>query len=419
MSNAVSLAERFNRECECSVVDVPALRARFDPALGTETHAHLFADTPVFLAADHAREMQRVIAAVESVTHLPAYREAVLSNAPEIARRPPHTRGVFLGFDFHIAPDGPKLIEINTNAGGALLNLELQRSQQTCCTALTDRLCGVSAPGSVEDEIFGMFLTEWRLARGTQPLHTIAIVDDAPGEQYLYPEFLRFQALFESRGVHAFIADARALTIDSGSLMHHGRRIDLVYNRCTDFYFSDTAHSALARAHAQDLAVVTPHPHAHALYSHKANLVLLSDEPTLRAMHAAPEDIDVLTDAIPQTRRVGAAEAHWWDQRKHWFFKPESGFGSRGTYRGDKITRRAFGDVMGGGYIAQRFAPPSERRRPAAAECFKVDVRNYVYDGKTQLLAARLYQGQTTNFRTAGGGFAPVFLLDDAAAAPR
>lgn len=25
------------------------------------------------------------------------------------------------------------------------------------------------------------------------------------------------------------------------------------------------------------------------------------------------------------------------------------------------------------------------------------------------LVAARLYQGQTTNFRTAGGGFAPVF----------
>ena len=38
----------------------------------------------------------------------------------------------------------------------------------------------------------------------------------------------------------------------------------------------------------------------------------------------------------------------------------------------------------------------------------KLDVRNYVYDGQVQLLAARLYQGQTTNFRTPGGGFAPV-----------
>jgi len=39
----------------------------------------------------------------------------------------------------------------------------------------------------------------------------------------------------------------------------------------------------------------------------------------------------------------------------------------------------------------------------------KLDVRNYVYDGRVQLVAACLYQGQATNFRTAGGGFAPVF----------
>ena len=35
---------------------------------------------------------------------------------------------------------------------------------------------------------------------------------------------------------------------------------------------------------------------------------------------------------------------------------------------------------------------------------------NYTYDGKILLRAARLYQGQTTNFRSQGGGFAPVFV---------
>jgi len=39
----------------------------------------------------------------------------------------------------------------------------------------------------------------------------------------------------------------------------------------------------------------------------------------------------------------------------------------------------------------------------------KFDLRDYVYDGRVQWLAARLYQGQTTNFRTPGGGFAPVY----------
>ena len=38
-----------------------------------------------------------------------------------------------------------------------------------------------------------------------------------------------------------------------------------------------------------------------------------------------------------------------------------------------------------------------------------LDLRNYVYRGAVQLVSARLYQGQTTNFRTPGGGFAAVF----------
>jgi hypothetical protein len=41
----------------------------------------------------------------------------------------------------------------------------------------------------------------------------------------------------------------------------------------------------------------------------------------------------------------------------------------------------------------------------------KLDLRNYVYAGHVQLIAARLWQGQTTNFRTPGGGFAPVLTV--------
>jgi len=51
---------------------------------------------------------------------------------------------------------------------------------------------------------------------------------------------------------------------------------------------------------------------------------------------------------------------------------------------------------------------PAGERRITAGTALKTDVRNYVYAGEVQLLAARLYQGQTTNMRTTGGGFAPV-----------
>ena len=44
--------------------------------------------------------------------------------------------GVFMGYDFHLAADGPKLIEINTNAGGAFLNALLAKAQRACCAEI-------------------------------------------------------------------------------------------------------------------------------------------------------------------------------------------------------------------------------------------------------------------------------------------
>ncbi|OGT81065.1 MAG: hypothetical protein A3H91_03800 [Gammaproteobacteria bacterium RIFCSPLOWO2_02_FULL_61_13] len=62
-------------------------------------------------------------------------------------------------------------------------------------------------------------------------------------------------------------------------------------------------------------------------------------------------------------------------------------------------------------YYAQALVAPSERNvaDTLTATALKADVRNYTYAGVVKLIAARLYQGQTTNFRTPGGGFAPVF----------
>jgi hypothetical protein len=94
------------------------------------------------------------------------------------------------------------------------------------------------------------------------------------------------------------------------------------------------------------------------------------------------------------------------------FFKPATGYGSKAAYRGDKITKRVWEEILQGDYVAQLQVPPSERGILVDEEktALKMDIRAYVYEGKIQLLAARLYQGQTTNFRTQGGGFAPVFV---------
>ncbi len=109
-----------------------------------------------------------------------------------------------------------------------------------------------------------------------------------------------------------------------------------------------------------------------------------------------------------------AAADDLWKRRKSLFFKPVDGFGSKAAYRGDKLTRTTFEHILAHRYVAQTIAPTSFRRIHSAdgAEAdLRVDVRNYAMHGATWLRAARLYRGQTTNFRTVGGGFAPVLTL--------
>ena len=81
-------------------------------------------------------------------------------------------------------------------------------------------------------------------------------------------------------------------------------------------------------------------------------------------------------------------------------------------FRGS-LTKTVWAEIARGGYVAQDFAAPGERivKLDGSAETRKTDVRLYVYDGQILLIAARLYQGQTTNFRTPGGGFAPAFAI--------
>ncbi|RYF37363.1 MAG: hypothetical protein EOO25_19345, partial [Comamonadaceae bacterium] len=102
-----------------------------------------------------------------------------------------------------------------------------------------------------------------------------------------------------------------------------------------------------------------------------------------------------------------------WTRRRQLFFKPAAGYGAKGAFRGDKLTRKAWGDITAGGFVAQALVPPSERLVDADGQPtrLKLDLRAYAWRGDVQLLAARTWAGQTTNFRTAGGGFSPVVVL--------
>ncbi|MBI2798695.1 MAG: hypothetical protein HYX63_00160 [Gammaproteobacteria bacterium] len=417
---AASSIEALNRACYCLSLDEDALRHGLEADLGRRglsqamvaTHPHLFASVPLFVSREHIETMARAIGAVEAVVTTPHFRRAALAWAPDIARFDPGSPGGLLGYDFHLAATGPKLIEINTNPGGALLNAVLGRAHHSCCSNAAGLSLAPVAVDASEQTLFENFLTEWRLQGKEAPLRSVAIVDEVPAAQYLYPEFLLYEQLFRRHGIDVTICDPRELMRRDARLWHGSQRIDFVYNRLTDFALTEPAQAVLKLAYLAREVVVSPHPRAHALYADKRNLTLLCDAEFLRETGIADEAIVTLLAAIPRTEILTAANRDaLWATRRELFFKPAAGYGSKAAYRGAKLTRRVWEDMAQSTYVAQALVAPSERQvaTTQTATTLKADIRNYAYAGMVQLVAARLYQGQTTNFRAPGGGFAPVF----------
>lgn len=350
---------------------------------------HLFSDATMSVQATDLARMIQIIAAIESVIALPQWLEKVDAGrtAQIKAAGGAIPAGVFMGYDFHLTESGPQLIEINTNAGGGLL----------------------AAWQAGREDVLAAYVSMFR-AEYPGELKTLAIVDEAPATQYLYPEFLGFQQLFAAHGIQAFICAPEDLLLCHGNLWLEETKIDLVYNRLTDFAFAAPAQAVLKEAWRQG-AVITPNPTHHARYADKRNLIVLTDAALLTEWGVAAETRAVLRTGIPHTEAVTPERAEdFWQRRRQLFFKPAAGYGSKGSYRGDKLTKRVFDEILAGDYVAQALALPSTVPVSVAGELtdLKVDVRNYVYRGDVQFVTARLYQGQTTNFRTPGGGFAKV-----------
>jgi hypothetical protein len=385
-----NLIQRLNSHCFCISLDQQALHLALAREAGEpdlfellqERCPTVFAARPVFVSQAQMTRMSELIAAIESVLALPAYREEIRAHSLPIAKHSSGALGVFMGYDFHATESDFGLIEINTNAGGALLNALMARARRTGCPEVAGLVPPPAQAESFESSIVTMFRQEWALAGRDRTLRSIAIVDEESTNQYLYPEFMLFKKLFEDHGIETVIADPADLELRSDTLWHGDVSIDLVYNRLTDFLLESKTNNRLLQAYLADATVLTPHPEAHALYADKRNLVLLSSEAHLLRL-GVPEDIRrILLAGIPHTEQVHRDKAdRLWSQRKGLFFKPAAGYGGRAAYRGDKLTRRVWEEILAGEYVAQALIAPGLRVLDdnEAPQVLKFDLRNYVY----------------------------------------
>ncbi|PHS76304.1 MAG: hypothetical protein COB19_00400 [Porticoccus sp.] len=410
-------AERLNQLCVCVTLDRPAILGNLanllgdkaDEILSSTAWQQFFSNAAVFVPDQDLDQMQAIVQALEAAAALPDYRRRVLSWGPGNAQLNPGPAGALMGYDFHLGEDGPRLIEVNTNAGGAFLNAILARAQLQCCGGSKR----VAWAEDFDAAVIAQFESEWRAQRGSGRPERIAIVDDQPTEQHLYPEFRLAQQLLENNGIDTLILSPSDLRYESGVLYNGDKRIDLVYNRLVDFGLEASEHTDLRSAWLGGGAVITPNPYTHALLADKRNLAVLSDRAILMEWGLSAKNAGLLHRGIPRSVQVTTDNAkELWQQRRRWFFKPVAGHGSKGVYRGSKLTKSTFARILESDYIAQAFVPPSERQVlvDGEREMLKVDVRLYTYRGALLLAAARLYRGQTTNFRTPGGGFAPILL---------
>jgi hypothetical protein len=125
-------------------------------------------------------------------------------------------------------PDGPKLIEVNTNAGGALINAYLLAAQRACCPAMDLEGAARFGFNALLTVFLSSFRAKWWRQGRSERLRSVAIVDRSPARQYLYPEFVLFQRLFEANGLTAVIAAPEELSHHDDALWHGETRIDLV-----------------------------------------------------------------------------------------------------------------------------------------------------------------------------------------------
>ena len=197
----------------------------------------------------------------------------------------------------------------------------------------------------------------------------------------------------------------------SNGLRYQDTPIDLIYNRHCDFYLQSPALAAIRNAWVQQQICLTPNPHTYALLADKRRMIDWSTPDKLDTLNLSARARQLLERSIPMTRLlISQNTEQLWQQRKQWVFKPDTAYASRGVYLGKKMTTTKFAELNPNTTLVQQMIAPSVFIAPNG-QSFKSDFRLFAYQRQILGVAARLYQGQVTNLRTEGGGFAHVNIV--------
>jgi hypothetical protein len=306
-------------------------------------------------------------------------------------------RPLLLSYDVHPSPDGPVLIEVNTNAGGIVTALQAAREINPCCRDWEQDILEARLLALLRRDLLG---------EDAARAGVVAIVDDALASQPLLPEMRALADLMRAHAAEVRLVDAAELEYTDGRLHHGATAIDRVYWRSTDFLVAEPRHAAVRRALDEGSTILAPSPQAYAAIADKRRFLDWSRDPEL-ARDAASGQVFRVAETVPMAQRTAE---QWHADRAQWVFKPASGHASRGVYVGKSISRHKLAELPFESYLAQRYAPHPVVDRDGHA--WKYDIRFYADRGTVIAAAARVFQGQVVGMRGPGAGFAPVRIGD-------
>ena len=121
------------------------------------------------------------------------------------------SRPLLLSYDVHPTPEGPVLIEVNTNAGGILTAMQAARH--------TNEHCADWEYDLLEERLIALFRRDL-LGNDRQTTGVVAIVDDHLASQPLLPEMRELGDLLRPLAQEVLIVDAGELEFRDGRLRY-------------------------------------------------------------------------------------------------------------------------------------------------------------------------------------------------------
>jgi len=312
------------------------------------------------------------------------YIAALKEQLPATASAMHDEASMLMGYDFHLTDDGPRLIEINNNAGGLYIGGNTWMKQPMIA----------ELKGTLEERLLQMFPDAWQ---------SIAIMDEDVANQYMYPEMNFYADLLRQAGRTVFIVNPENIQLKDDGVYVKEQRLDGIYNRHTDFYLDTPELAHIRTALMAGQVALNPHPRSYALLGDKSRMVDWWHQGLLDDCMPA-DDVAFIRHVVPEIHALsGCDKAQLWQARKAWVFKPAARHGGKGVVLGKAMSRKRFESLDVESTVVQSYVPPSQVEYDGVP--YKFDVRLYMHGETLIAVAGRLWRGQVTNFREDGSGW--------------